>query len=616
MIGAAVLSVAALAAVRSPASALVVGGVAAAQPVSFTVQFPLRNEAQLESLIGNQSNPRSPLYRHFLTPAQFRASFGPQQSDLQRVAAAMHARGFTVDRVTSQGLKLRGAAANVERTFATRLVLDRATRGARPSVRALGGVTLTPELAAAHATVVAIGSRLHAKTNSFRSAVPLVKPLNFLGPEGPYFADDLKEAYGFPSAAKLDGKGRTIGVVISSFVDPADIKQYFIDEGLPGTPNVVDEKIDGGQVLPPADPNNGGAFEATLDVEQTTAIAPGAKVIVYDTPDLSNQSTIDAYEQLVDDNTVDVVNSSFGECEAFFTAPYNIDPTTGKGVDMTAVVLQQHQIFLQGNAQGITFAVSSGDSGALGCVDTTFTKFILGVENPASDSAVTAVGGTNLMTTANPATARRPNQSNYKSENAFLDPEIPYDSYGVTDAAGNPVNATGGVWGSGGGTSRFFQKPAYQQAVNANAFRRSIPDVSGHMGGCPTISNYPLDKNGFPTCPTDRSADLLTFQGGVYGVIGTSASSPDFVGLLTLLEQAYGARAGNINYAIYAESFAQSQGALPYTSFRTGIPGNNGFPTNTLSYDKVLGLGTLEGGNFGLLHPYPLAGDPGTASNP
>src|SRR5581483_6236595 len=93
------------------------------------------------------------------------------------------------------------------------------------------------------------------------------------------------------------------------------------------------------------------------------------------------------------DNKADVVNSSFGLCELYYTKAYN------GGQDFTSIVQLQHDIFRQGNAQGITFVSASGDSGAYGCVDPTGSFYVKGVQNPADDPNDTAVGGTNLVTT-------------------------------------------------------------------------------------------------------------------------------------------------------------------------------------------------------------------------
>ena len=105
--------------------------------------------------------------------------------------------------------------------------------------------------------------------------------------------------------------------------------------------------------------------------------------------DLLDRSSIQAF---LNEHRVDVVSSSFGECELDFTAAAN------GGVDFTGILQVFHALFAQGNAQGITFVASSGDNGALACTSTAFdknpkngTNFVLGVENPASDPSVTSV---------------------------------------------------------------------------------------------------------------------------------------------------------------------------------------------------------------------------------
>jgi subtilase family serine protease len=223
--------------------------------------------------------------------------------------------------------------------------------------------------------------------------------------------------------------------------------------------------------------------------------------------------------------------------------------------------------------------------------------FLPGVETPASSAYVTAVGGTNLVTTYNPPTL----ESKYVAENADGDPELPYDPYGVGNLA------SGGYWGSGGGKSIFFKRPVYQTYVHTGSRARTVPDVSLEMGGCPaSISVLP--------CGPDRSYVYEIFGGNTYGVIGTSVSAPEFAGLFALEVENLGSRLGNANYLIYAQAATQSP-ALPY--FREGIPGFNGYEHTTASgYNMVLGNGTVHAKNFIFAPFVAAAGNPQTPSNP
>jgi hypothetical protein len=129
------------------------------------------------------------------------------------------------------------------------------------------------------------------------------------------------------------------------------------------------------------------------------------------------------------------------------------------------------------------------------------------------------------------------------------------------------------------------------------------------MGGCPFGAVTP--------CNPDDSYDYEVIGNEYVGVIGTSASAPDFAGLTALsIQRQGGQRLGNENYYIYTLALLQNAG-LPIKVFKTDIPGFNGlYYTTPKGYNRVLGNGTLNGIDF-LLAPFiPVAGTPQTPSNP
>src|SRR5262249_36303882 len=205
--------------------------------------------------------------------------------------------------------------------------------------------------------------------------------------------------------------------------------------------------------------------------------------------------------------------------------------------------------------QGIPFLASSADFAGKECLSTDFTQFIAGVSTPAADPNVTAVGGTNLVTTFNPPVLSKLNSA-YVGENAWADPLIPFDPFGLG------INATGGFWGAGGGYSTMFSKPPYQSVVATGSdTQRAVPDIGMQVGGCP-LGIAALDNgvcDGGPSAingngNTDRSAAVEAFGvglgGGFFGVIGTSVSSPELAGAVANLVATQG-RQGNLNYYIY-----------------------------------------------------------------
>jgi subtilase family serine protease len=568
------------------------------QEVQFEVYLPLQHAAELDQLLSAMQTPGSPEYHRWLTPQQFKSRFGAKPDDLARAADALRSYGLTVTNTHTQGFYAQGPVSKVEAAFNAPISMAAAPNG-RQTMISTQPLSLPPALASVGAQVFNFSPVIRHRVHAVRgSAVPD----NRTSPVGGYWFDDLKQAYTFPSFQRLTGKGRKIGIVIPSDFLRSDITAYFSHEKLV-KPTVLVRPVLGGAKF---DPNSAASFEAELDIEQSGGMAPGATIVVYNIPDLSDPSILAGYTAIVEDNAVDIVNSSFGGPEGFYTAAYN------NGTDFTGVLRTYEQLFKQGNAQGITFVASSGDFGGLGLPSLSYFttppknppvvagKFLPGIETPASSPSVTAVGGTNLVTTFQPPSLN----SAYVRENAFGDPLVPFDPFGL----GNLVS--GGFWGSGGGHSVVFVKPDYQKLVNTGSDHRAIPDVSLHMGGCPGgISKFP--------CGNDRSFDIEVFAGQVFGVIGTSASSPDFAGLLALEEERQGGvRLGNVNHQIYTLAAAQFSGKLSPPVYHQGIPGFNGYFTTHAGYNQVLGNGTVFGKNFILAPNLPSAGIPRTPSNP
>jgi subtilase family serine protease len=233
---------------------------------------------------------------------------------------------------------------------------------------------------------------------------------------------------------------------------------------------------------------------------------------------------------------------------------------------------------------------------------------------------MTAVGGTNLVTTYIPGSL----DSQYATENAWSDPEIPYDPYGFG------ANVYGGVWGAGGGVSRMWPAPSYQSLVTTTYTGRALPDIGMQVGGCPGGISKLNKKSGF--CDggnnpadgdgnTDRSYGIFAVAlgqgGGFFGYIGTSLSSPSFAGVLALLIEQNG-RQGNVNHYLYEIAAQQAKSGKPAEFLHTEIPGFNGVIQSNVSatYNVSTGIGTpIVKALVGAAAAAP-AGTPQSLSNP
>jgi len=286
--------------------------------------------------------------------------------------------------------------------------------------------------------------------------------------------------------------------------------------------------------------------EADLDVEWSGAVARNA-TIVY----VNSRNIYTSAQYAIDQNLAPVMTLSYGACEASTN-------------DFFRSVAQQ------GSAQGITWMVSSGDWGGATCDLTSpndqATKGLT-VSYPTSIPEVTSVGGTEF----NDATGNwwaTANSANRASALSYI-PEK--------------------VWAfAGGGVSSLFPKPVWQTGPGVPADgQRDVPDVaftaSGHDG-------YEI-VNG----------------GSVFIVGGTSASSPVFAGIVSLLNQSQGGPLGNINPGLYRLAVAAPE------VFHDTIAGDNKYPCAqgspncvdglvgypaTPGYDLASGLGSLDVGLF------------------
>jgi subtilase family serine protease len=613
-----------------------VGQAPSTSVVHFDVMLPLRNTDKLEALLTAQQDPASSQYHKWLTAAQFGAQFGPDRATVHRIALELHARGFVVEKEMTRSIRVTGTVEQVAQTFGAHLKTAESDDGAM-HILTDEAMVMPADMAAAGARVFSFSPHV-AHVNSRVVAGPFKADEikkgtnNRYGTTGAYWFDDLKQAYRYPSAldtvsingisAPLNGTGATIAALMSSDVFDSDIQAVFDHENwstITGTPDpqlAGRFYVNGGAAWP-----NGATAEASLDTQQELAGAPGAKVVLVDIPDLSDGSILAGYVDIEEYGVAQVVSASFGQCERDYF------PILNGGTDYRDILVAYHELFEQGNAQGITFLASSGDEAGLICPTIEYfegkvSHYAQGVSTPASDPDVTAVGGTNLVTTYVPNTLA----SAYASENAWSDPEGADDPYGTGGLL------KGKTWGAGGGYSDMWPAPAYQGLVNTGSTtQRAVPDIGMQVGGCPVgatdyhpslhecFSPNPADGNG----NSQRSAVVVAIEGGFYGLIGTSVSSPEFAGVLAhMIETNLAANPGanpalgNINAYIYTTAMRQQAGKIQ--AYHINIPGYNGVLESNINpaYSLSTGVGTPIVTTFIGQHSVAAAGRPQTPSNP
>src|SRR5262249_5926650 len=154
------------------------------------------------------------------TPQQFGKQFGPDTQTMQGAAVYLRKQGFNVSTLT-RSLHVTGNAGQVAKSFGVDLHLAQTSEGRTSLVQA--AMPVMPRALAslgAHIT----GFTPHVKHQSaLRPNRPMAGnvPDNRFGPDGPYWYNDLKQAYQYPannsfSSGKkkvpLNGTGATIAI--------------------------------------------------------------------------------------------------------------------------------------------------------------------------------------------------------------------------------------------------------------------------------------------------------------------------------------------------------------------------------------------------------------------
>ena len=157
----------------------------------------------------------------------------------------------------------------------------------------------------------------------------------------------------------ITGKGATI-VIVDSFGSPTvrhDLAVFDKKFGLPAPPSL---KIiqPAGKVAPykPTSTRAGWAGETDLDVEYSHVMAPGANILLVETPTSEEEGTtgfpqiVTAEKYVIDHHLGGVISQSFSATEQTFPSKKSLLSLRGAYIDAAA--------------KGVTVLAASGDSGA------------------------------------------------------------------------------------------------------------------------------------------------------------------------------------------------------------------------------------------------------------
>jgi len=574
-----------------PPGSRAIGALPGSTELSVDVALRPRDSAALDSLAQAVSTPGSPYFRQYLAPGEFQSVFGPTTSTVSSVRAWLEGAGLKVDPTTSDGLivPVEGSAAEFADAFGIgfeqyELPTGRIARmpTSAPLVPssiagALTGVVGLDDLAQPEPQLVRAsdltGRSSFGASGTPRSAAPPTVahgplPLAARTSAGPQAncqgisaaglsATQLAQAYSFTGIYGVgdEGQGTTVGIYELEPYLQNDVNTF---EGCytPAiTASVSAISVNGANANA-----NAGSGESALDIEMVVGMAPETQVKVYvgsdDGENTSNAVALSTYAAMVDQDQVNVISTSWGECER----------------DLGVSQIQaEAALFAQAAVQGQTITAPGGDTGSEDCFgDGTADPQVLQVDDPASQPWVTSVGGTSLSSLGPPP----------------------------TEAVWNDFFRAGG-----GGVSSEWTMPSWQVGPgvqNAYTSSSACPMSSGAgTGSCREVPDVAADADPL------SSPFAVYVNGSWQGIGGTSVGSPLWAALAALADQGQSKTVGLMDPALYQ---AACKATPPFNDVSTGnnqLPAPDG-PTDsnanalsggpfypaTAHYDLASGLGT------------------------
>ncbi len=585
---------------RFVASSQSLGPVAPSTLIDVSIWLKPHNKAGLDVLVSNLYNRNSPQYHHWLTKAQFVAEYAPTAAEAAAVTHFFTSNHLAVKQVGPDNFFVRaaGTVAQVNSAFHVNInnysvngttirandrdpVITGEAASVAASVAGLDSIEYThpivstatvrqppsspgaaPGLVKSNAAAKLPASDFNSNcfpgvaTNTYTTDGGLPKA-TYTGntytskPSGcGYTPANIQAAYNLTPLyeQKLDGTGQTISIIdwCGSPTITSDANAFSAQFGLPKltSKNFTIINTPGPSYCSAPDP------EINIDVEWAHAIAPGAAIDLVVPPTASFQDVDQGYFYAVDYQLGNVISGSYGSEELY----------TSYSVLATEDLISQIAV-----AFGIGANFSSGDSG-----DFTFGYpqfYPASVSAPADSPFVTAVGGISLaLDSKNNILAQAgwgTNENLLSAEGTVLDP---------------PAGDGFFNFGSGGGESGFFVKPAFQSSLPGSG--RQLPDVSW-LADPFTGAYIAISEPGV--------TPELQYQ--VYG--GTSLACPMFAALWAIANQAAGAPLGQAAPYLYTLPAGTITDIVPVGS-KTNVTGKVKDSSGTTSYTAAELAAPLE----------------------
>jgi len=363
-------------AVRSGGAAEM-GRLPSQQTMSLDLVLPLRDAAGLKSFLADVYNPKSQNYRHFLTPAEFTARFGPTEAQYEAVTRFATSHGLAVTGGSRDGMEVqvKGSVAAVETAFHVNMrtyqhptenrTFFAPDREPTPDLSfSLWHISGMDDYSKPHPLYVKRSDAAAARGIEPEAVVKHATTGS--GPSASFLGSDMRAAY--YGSGSLTGAGQSVALFEYEGTDLADLNTYYKNVGqtLAITPQLISVDGTSTSCVYTRAGGNCDDTEQTLDMTQALGMAPGmASLQVY----IGSTDTAIIAAMTTHSPLPSTIGCSWGWQPS---DPSTLDP-----------------YFQKMAAQGQNFFAASGDS-------STWTT--RNYAWPADDAYVVSVGGTDLVT--------------------------------------------------------------------------------------------------------------------------------------------------------------------------------------------------------------------------
>jgi subtilase family serine protease len=493
----------------------VIGALPMTQRIHIEVALKMRDRDGLDAFIANNAkNQAQGVAAQLMTPAQFLAEHAPTQAQAQAVANYLTSMGYSNVVIAPNRLLVSadGTARTARDAFMTTFAQVR-THDGRIAFANTDEVRIPAALSDKVLAVLGLQSVHQAHT--YAKALPQgsAHTLAITG----HYPTEFSSIYG--GASSVVASGTNVGIITEGSLTQtqADLAAFATNQGLPPVTTLT-VNTNGTST------DTANTDEWDLDSQDVVGMAGGQvkKLIFYNIPSLFNSDMVADFNTVVTRNETKIINVSLGECE------------TGAGPSGDGSAAAADAIFANAVAQGQTFSVSTGDSGADECHNS----------------------GTNT-------------------------PSWPANSQYVIAAAGTRLNASTTTWSgevvwtySGGSPSTYEPMPSWQTAFGVTGTTRGVADIA------------------FDADPASGAIIILDNSLAQFG--GTSLAAPLFAGQWARVLQTYPTIgfAGPVIYALPESAFRDVRAGT-----NSGGEAGIGY-TAGVGYDFASGRGSMITSNL------------------